>query len=167
MLILTLDSVPVMVRLENPSESPCFGCGPRHRRGLRLAFERRRNEVWCTYTPRKDEVGWLGYLHPGLHYLVLRETAYWGALGLSGKLHRLSGKSVFLDRRSPPLRVPFRARARITKRTRRGLHMAVVSESLEGKFYAEFEGLYVPVKRSSIMRSGLKVPNYLLEDMAP
>ena len=155
-----------MVKLENPRENPCFGCGPRHRRGLRLSFERRGNEVWCTYTPRRDEVGWPGYMHPGLHYMVLRETSYWGALALSGKLHGAEGRSTF-DANSPPIGVPFRARSRIVKRTRRGVRMVTVSESLKGRRYGRFESLYVPVKRSYIERAGLELPEYLLEDMEP
>lgn len=155
-----------MAKLENPAESPCFGCGPRHRRGLRLAFERRGNEVWCLYTPRKDEVGWPGYMHPGLHYLVLRETSYWGALTLGNKIHRSGGKSVFLEENgSPPVSIPFRARSRIMKRTRRGLLMVAVSESLKGRRYGSFESFYLPVKRAAVMRARLKLPNYLLEDM--
>ena len=45
--------------------------------------------------------------------------------------------------------------------------MVVVSESLKGKPYGEFTALYIPVKRSSVERAGLKVPDYLLEDMVP
>jgi hypothetical protein len=155
-----------MARLENPLTNPCFGCGPRNRRGLRLSFERRRNEVWCIYTPRKDEIGWPGYMHPGLHYKVLRETSYWGALELGGKLHGASRKSIF-EADSPPVGRPFRARSRIAKRTRRGLLMVTVSESLNGHRYGKFQSLYVPVKRSYVERSGLKLPRYLLEDIEP
>lgn len=156
-----------MTKLENPSESPCFGCGPRHRRGLRLVFQRRGNEVWCIYTPRRDEVGWPGRMHPGLHYMVLRETSYWGALSLGGKLHGASGKSVFWDAVTPPVGVPFRARSRIGKRTQRGLHMLTVSESLIGRRYGKFEAFYVPVRRSFIQKAGMKLPDYLIEDMVP
>jgi hypothetical protein len=156
-----------MAKLENPLESPCFGCGPRHRRGLRLSFERRGNEVWCIHTPRRDEVGWPGYIHPGLHYMVLRETSYWGALELGGKVHRSGGKSVFLEFDSPPVGSPFRARSRILKRTRRGLHMFTLSESLKGHRYGKFESFYAPAKKSAVKRAGLKLPRYLLEDMDP
>ena len=156
-----------MAKLENPLESPCFGCGPRHRRGLKLSFERRGNEVWCLYTPRKDEVGWPGFIHPGLHYLILRETSYWGALILGDKIHSSGGKSVFLEVNSPPILVPFRARSRIKRRTRRGLHMVTVSESLKGRPYGRFESFYLPVKRSEVKSEGLKLPSYLLEDMDP
>ena len=154
-----------MPKLENPLESPCFGCGPRHRRGLRLSFERRGNVVICVHVPRKDEIGWPGYMHPGLHYMALRETSYWGALALGGKIHHCGAKSVFHEIDSPPVRVPFRAKSRIVKRTDCGLHMVAVSESLKGRPYGRFEALYVPAKRSQVEEAGLKLPGYLLEDM--
>jgi len=156
----------VLVKLENPLESPCFGCGPRHRRGLRLSFERHGNEVWCQYTPRRDEVGWPGCLHPGLHYMILRETSYWGALTLSGILHHCGATTILREVDSPPVGIPFRARSRIAKRTRRGLHMVTISESLRSKRYGRFEATYLPVKRSEVVKSGIKLPKYLLEDMA-
>ena len=156
-----------MVKLENPLASPCFGCGPRHRRGLRLSFERHGNEVWCVYCPRKDEVGWPGYLHPGLHYLILRETSYWGALTLGGTLHHCGATSVLPRRRLPTRGSPFCARSRIVKHTRRGLHMVAVTESMKAQPYGRFEAFYLPVKRSHVMKVGLKLPSYLFEDMEP
>src|SRR5574337_979177 len=71
-----------MATLENPRESPCFGCGPRHARGLHLAFERRvaadgTEEILCEYTPKEDEIGWPGLMHIGLLFLVMMETSYW------------------------------------------------------------------------------------------
>jgi len=45
--------------------------------------------------------------------------------------------------------------------------MVTVSESLKGKRYGKFESLYVPVKRAEIERAGLKLPDYLLEDIEP
>lgn len=112
-------------------------------------------------------MGWPGRMHPGLHYMVLRETSYWGALSLGGKLHGASGKSVFWDAVTPPVGVPFRARSRIGKRTQRGLHMLTVSESLIGRRYGKFEAFYVPVRRSFIQKAGMKLPDYLIEDMVP
>lgn len=156
-----------MVKLENPLENPCFGCGPRHRRGLRLSFERHGIEVWCVYSPGKDEVGWPGYPHPGLHYLILRETSYWGALALGGTLHHCGVTSVLREVDSPRVGVPFRARSHIARRTRRGLHMVTVSESVKGQPYGRFEAFYEPVKRSNVVKAGLKLPEYLFEDMEP
>jgi hypothetical protein len=156
-----------MPKLENPLESPCFGCGPRHPRGLRLSFERHGNQVVCIHTPRKDEVGWPGYMHPGLHFMVLRETSYWGALSLGGKIHGAGTRSVLRFFTSPPVGVPFRARSKIVKRTRRGVHILAVSESLKEHLYGTLQTFYTPVRRSHIKKAGLKLPTYLLEDMDP
>ncbi|HUO43183.1 MAG TPA: hypothetical protein VMU35_09420 [Methylomirabilota bacterium] len=157
-----------MPKLENPVESPCFGCGPKHTRGLRLSFERRGRQVVCIHTPRKDEVGWPGYMHPGLHFMVLRETSYWGALELGGKVHGAGITCVFRMYASPPVNVPFRTRSRIVKRTRRGLHIVAVSESLSGKRrYGMLQTTYLPAKRSFVRRAGLQLPDYLLSDMDP
>lgn len=156
-----------MTKLENPLENPCFGCGPRHRRGLRLSFERRGNQVVCTYAPRRDEIGWPGYLHPGLHFLILRETSYWGALTLGGKVHGGKGKAILRTDGSPRVGVPFRVRSRIVKRTTRGLHMVAVSESLNGRPYARLNMFFAPTKRSDVKKASVKLPNYLLEDMDP
>jgi hypothetical protein len=80
-----------MVRLENPPENPCFGCGPEHARGLRLSFEKTLGadgveEIQSTFTPGTDEVGWPGIFHTGLHFTVLYEVSYWAALTLGGRL---------------------------------------------------------------------------------
>ena len=108
-----------------------------------------------------------GYLHPGLHYLILRETSYWGALALSGTLHHCGAASILREADSPPVGVPFRARSRIAKRSRHGLHMVTVSESMKAQPYGRFEAFYLPVKRSQVMKAGLKLPRYLIEDMEP
>jgi len=155
-------------KLENPVESPCFGCGPKHARGLRLSFERSGQQVVCFHTPREDEVGWPGHMHPGLHFMVLRETSYWGALELGGKVHGAGTRSVLRIFASPPVSVPFRTRSRIKKRTRRGLHITAVSESLDGKKrYGVLQTIYLPAKRSFVERAGLQLPDYLLNDMDP
>jgi hypothetical protein len=45
--------------------------------------------------------------------------------------------------------------------------MVAVSESMNGHQYGRFESSYVPVRRSVIKKVGLKLPDYLLEDIAP
>jgi hypothetical protein len=42
-----------------------------------------------------------------------------------------------------------------------------VSESLKAQPYGRFEAFYLPVKRSQIIKAGVKLPNYLIEDMQP
>jgi hypothetical protein len=98
-----------MTILENPDESPCFGCGPRHARGLRLSFEREGDAVRTTYEPKADEVGWPGIFHTGLHFTVLFETCYWAALELTGQVHVLSREpATFQQDRCPAWGSPSR-----------------------------------------------------------
>jgi hypothetical protein len=45
--------------------------------------------------------------------------------------------------------------------------MVTVSESLKAQPYGRFEAFYLPVKRAHVLKAGLKLPSYLLEDMRP
>ena len=153
-----------MAVLQNPPESPCFGCGPHHPRGLRLAFERHADEIRTTYTPREDEVGWPGLLHTGLHYMVLFEASYWAALELAGKVHVATGPQVFDQTRLPRVGVPFT----VTSRLLPGDKMCTVATSAtpEGKQLARLTVGWRPFTRGQAERSGLKLPGYLLQEMA-
>jgi len=161
-----------MTLLPNPAESPCFGCGPGHARGLRLGFERVRaddgvEEVRCTYMPRADECGWPGFLHIGLHFLVMYEASYWGAWELSGKVAVTKGPATFDQQRVPRVGKPFVARARIADRDDAGLRMTCVSEGLDGKHLARLDTPWTHPSRAQVEKSGPPLPGYLLEDMAP
>lgn len=158
--------------LDNPIENPCFGCGPRHPRGLRLNFERRRaddgaDEVVVTYAPKPDEIGWPTLMHTGLHFLVLYEVSYWGAWELGGKVMNSHGDSVFNQQRLPRTGKPFTAAARLGEKTEEGFCMDAVSTSAEGKPCATLKTLWRPASRAGAERAGLKLPAYLLQDMAP
>lgn len=154
-----------MALLENPPENPCFGCGPRHARGLHLNFERERNEVLSTYTAAPDEIGWPGIMHTGLHFTVLFETCYWAALELTGKVHVADGEIAYAHQRLPRVGVPFTSRARIV--SREPLKIVAESATSEGKALGRIEVGFKPASRAGIERTGLKLPEYLLEDMAP
>jgi hypothetical protein len=159
-----------MTPLDNPPESPCFGCGPRHPRGLRLAFERRalpdREEVACTYTPKPDEIGWPGLLHTGLHFTVLFETSYWTALTLGGRIHTATGPQVFDQARLPRVGAPFTARARLVA-GEGPLRVRATSETAEGKPCATLETTWRPASRAAVEKAGLRLPAYLLDEMEP
>ncbi|MHB8605993.1 MAG: hypothetical protein ACYDCK_12135 [Thermoplasmatota archaeon] len=160
-------------RLDNPSENPCFGCGPRHARGLRLAFERlpaadgSGDEIVTTYAPRPDEIGWPGLLHTGLHFTVLYEASYWCALELGGRVMNSVGDVVYTPKRLPPTGAPFRVRARLSERSEDGAKTFAQSESLEGKPYGTVAGSWRRASRARIEKAGLALPDYLLEDMDP
>lgn len=160
------------MRLENPDENPCFGCGPRHARGLRLAPERVRaadgvDEVVVTHVPKADEIGWPGLFHTGLHFTTLFETAYWAALELTTRVHVATGAQTFDQRRLPRVGVPFTAHARIVARDADGVSVRVESRTAEGKPCATLESRFRPESRARVEKSGLALPAYLLDDMAP
>lgn len=161
-----------MVSLENPPENPCFGCGPGHRRGLRLSFEKRAaedgtDEIVCEYTPKADEIGWPGLFHTGLLFLVMMETSYWTALTLGGRVMTLDGPATFEQRRLPRVGETFRTRARIAGRDEAGLRVACTTAREGGKQHGTLESTWRPASRSAVERSGITLPGYLLEEMEP
>lgn len=161
-----------MVHLENPLESPCFGCGPRHPRGLHLAFERRTapdgiDEVICEYTPKADEIGWPGLLHTGLLFLVLMETSYWAALTLGGRVHTMTGPATYEPLRLPRVGKTFRARARLAGSEGDRLHISCIAEDANGRPHATLTSTWEKASRAAVEKAGLSLPAYLLEDMDP
>jgi hypothetical protein len=161
-----------MIALDNPADSPCFGCGPGHARGLHLSFARGKGtdgseEVICDYVPKSDEIGWPGLMHIGLFFMVMMETSYWTALTLTGKVMTVSGPTTFDPVRLPRVGIPFRTRARITSRDPMGVHILCSSEGSTGKSHGTLESNWRPASRSAVERAGLSLPPYLLEDMEP
>jgi len=169
--------------IENPDDSPCWGCGPQHARGLRLSFERDGDSVTCTHVPKEDEIGWPGIFHTGLHFTTLFETTYWAALELTGTVHVASGTHTFHQDRLPRVGKPFTVRARILQRepiadpqigetTRPGgrvgmLRISAESATAEGKPCGWLDVGMAPASRAATERAGIKLPQYLLDDMAP
>lgn len=156
-----------MVALENPPENPCFGCGPRHPRGLRLQFEQEVGsdgvpELRASFTPKEDEVGWPGLFHTGLHFMVLYEVSYWTALTLGGRLMVSTGPGIYSHERLPRVGPPHVARARLgpaggTTRTVRAL-----TETTSGKACGTLDSTWRAVDRGEVERAGLPLPPYLL-----
>ena len=160
------------MHLENPPESPCFGCGPRHARGLRLAFDRRIaadgvEEVVCEYTPKPDEIGWPGLMHTGLLFLVIMETSYWSALTLGGRVHTMTGSAIYEPLRLPRVGKPFRARARLAGHAGELLRVTCVAEDAKDRPHATLTSTWRRATRASVEKAGLSLPGYLLEDMDP
>ncbi len=161
-----------MAELENPIESPCFGCGPAHARGLRLRFEEGVGddgvrEVRSTFVPKPDEVGWPTLFHHGLHFLVLNEVSYWAALTLSGKVWVLSGPATYTTDRLPRVGVAHVARARIVEREPDRLRIRATTATADGKACGSLEANWRPASRAVIDRAKVPLPDYLLEDLAP
>ena len=158
--------------LENPVESPCFGCGPHHARGLRLEFEQGVGadgvpEVRTRFVPKPDEVGWPGLFHHGLHFLVLNEVAYWAALTLTGKVWVLAGPATYSFERLPRVGVAHVARARIVETTPERLAIRATSETEQGKPCGVVLAPWRLSSRSAAERAHLVLPDYLLPDLGP
>lgn len=161
-----------MAYLENPDESPCFGCGPHHARGLRLQFERAVGEdgvpeVRSVFTPKPDEVGWPTFFHHGLHFLVLGEVSYWAALELTGNVWILAGPATYTAERLPRVGVAHVARARIVERTPERLLIRATSETAQGKPCGSLVGPYRLSSRAAVERAHIPLPAYLLAELGP
>jgi hypothetical protein len=159
-----------MALLENPPENPCFGCGPRHARGLKLEFEQRVGadglaELRTSFTPREDEVGWPGLFHTGLHFTVLYEVSYWTALTLGGRLMVSTGPATYEHRRLPKVGQRHIARARLGPTTGDLRTVRATSETVEGKPCGTLESTWRVIARSEIERAGLRLPGYLLSEI--
>ena len=161
-----------MVVLENPVENPCFGCGPRHARGLRLTLSQESrpdgvDEIRTNFTPREDEIGWPGIFHTGLHFMVLYEVSYWAALQLGGRLMVSTGPGTYEHQRLPRVGRPHLARARLGP-TEGALRSVVAStETAEGKPCGSLRTTWRPVVRSEVERAGLVLPTYLIDEIPP
>lgn len=158
--------------LENPPESPCFGCGPRHERGLHLAFQRRTaedgtQEILCEYTPKPDEIGWPGLMHIGLLFLVMMETSYWTALTLDGRVHTVRGPMTYEPLRLPRVGRTFRSRARLAGTSGDDLRITCVAEDASSRVHANLTSTWHKASRAAAAKAGLSLPAYLLEDMDP
>jgi len=161
-----------MVELENPEESPCFGCGPKHARGLRLRFERTEAEdgtpeVRTTFTPKPDEIGWPTLFHHGLHFMVMSEVAYWTALTLTGRVWIMAGPATYTAERLPRVGIPHVARARITQREADRMTIIATTATAEGKTCGRLESGWHPAHRAAVERAKVPLPDYLWEDLAP
>jgi hypothetical protein len=161
-----------MPELENPVDSPCFGCGPAHPRGLRLRFEQvvaddGVPEVRSTFVPKPDEVGWPTLFHHGLHFMVLNEVSYWAALTLVGKVWVLAGPATYATDRLPRVGVSHVARARILYRESDRLRIRATTSTSAGKPCGSLEADWRLASRAVIERAQVPLPDYLVEDLAP
>jgi hypothetical protein len=159
-----------MTELENPAENPCFGCGPRHPRGLRLSFREESapdgsREVAGEFFPKPDEIGWPTLFHHGLHFTVLYEASYWAALTLGGRLWASHGPISYVAERLPRVGVAHTVRARIVQRTDSVLRVAARTQTTAGKPCGTLESDWRPVSRSMVERAGIPLPDYLASEV--
>jgi hypothetical protein len=161
-----------MVVLENPPENPCFGCGPRHPRGLRLAFEDvvaedGVRELRTSFEPAADQIGWPGIFHTGLHFAVLYEVSYWTALTLGGRLMVSTGPGTYEHRRLPRVGRRHVARARLGPVETTGQVVEAATATDDGKPCGTLRTFWRPVARSEIERAHVALPEYLLAEIPP
>jgi len=161
-----------MALLENPVESPCFGCGPQHARGLRLAFERADGpdgvpEVRSRFVPKPDEVGWPTLFHHGLHFMVLSEVSYWAALTLTGKVWVMTGPATYELERLPRVGAEHVARARIVERAGDRLTIRATTETDRGRPCGSLTSPWRLSSRAAVERAHIPLPDYLVPDLGP
>jgi hypothetical protein len=157
--------------LENPPENPCFGCGPRHARGLHLRFEETTapdgvSEVRTSFVPKPDEIGWPTLFHHGLHFMVLYETSYWTALTLGRKLWVSQGPISYNALRLPRVGVAHVAHGRIVTTAPGQLEIRAETETESGKPCGVLESTWVPARREVLDRAGVQLPDYLLAELS-
>jgi uncharacterized protein (TIGR00369 family) len=97
---------------------PCFGCGPDHPIGFRLAFEREGDEIVTRFVPSERYQGPPGIMHGGLVSTLADEIAAWAVIGLLGKFGFTAQMSCKLHK---PVRigVPIEGRAAVVRDARR------------------------------------------------
>ena len=123
-------------------------------------------EVVCEYTAKTDEVGWPGLMHIGLLFMVQMETSYWAALTLTGRVHTVVGTVAFDFARLPRVGKPFRAAARLVA-GEGNPRVRCVAADADGRRYATMTSDWRRARRSGVVKAGLSLPAYLLEDMDP
>lgn len=117
---------------------PCFGCGPDHPFGFRLAFDREGDEVVTRYVPGERHQGPPGIMHGGLVATLADEVAAWAPIAILGKF----GFTAHLEAKlHKPVRigVPLEGRAKIAADLRRIVDVDVRlvqdgSDAFSGKF---------------------------------
>lgn len=161
-----------MVELENPSENPCFGCGPHHPKGLHLRFERVSSadgteHVRATFIPKSDEIGWPTLFHHGLHFMVLYETSYWTALTLGGKLWVSFGPATYTAERLPRVGVTHVAEGTVVRSEPDRMSIRATSSNEQGKPCGVLESSWRPASRRVVERAGIPLPGYLASELSP
>lgn len=97
---------------------PCFGCGPDHPIGFRLAFDTEGDEVVTRFTPTDQHQGPPGIMHGGLVATLADEVAAWAVIALLGKFGFTAQMTCKLHK---PVRVgvPLEGRGAVVRDARR------------------------------------------------
>jgi len=117
---------------------PCFGCGPDHPIGFRLAFDVENGEVVTRFTPGESYQGPPGIMHGGLVATLADEIAAWAVIALLGKFGFTAQMTCKLHK---PVRVgvPLVGRGSIVRDARRIVQTrALITQNDETTFTGDF-----------------------------
>jgi len=117
---------------------PCFGCGPDHPIGFRLAFDVENGEVVTRFTPGESYQGPPGNMHGGLVATLADEIAAWAVIALLGKFGFTAQMTCKLHK---PVRVgvPLVGRGSIVRDARRIVQTrALITQNDETTFTGDF-----------------------------
>lgn len=117
---------------------PCFGCGPDHPIGFRLAFERDGDEIVTRFVPGEHYQGPPGIMHGGLVTTLADEVAAWAVIALLGKFGFTAAMTCKLHK---PVRVgvPVVGRGAVVRDARRIVQTrAVLRQNGEDMFTGDF-----------------------------
>ena len=117
---------------------PCFGCGPDHPIGFRLAFEREGDDVVTRFVPTERYQGPPGIMHGGLVATLADEIAAWSIIALLGKFGFTAQMTCKLHK---PVRidVPIVGRGTIVRDARRIVQTrARIQQNDEDAFTGDF-----------------------------
>ena len=156
------------VALENDETNPCFGCGPRNPRGLRLSFRRVGDRVETQFLADGTMEGWPERLHSGILYTAMLETANWTTFGVTGRV----GIPVRTSALSLQRWVPTGTRLRIAGQAKNpGLNrltIAVEAFTAEGHPVANLDRDFVlPNRREFLEKMGYEEIPAAFADLVP
>jgi len=117
---------------------PCFGCGPDHPIGFRLAFEREGDDVVTRFVPDDRYQGPPGIMHGGLVATLADEIAAWAVIALLGKFGFTAQMTCKLHK---PVRVgvPITGRGSVVRDARRIVQTrAVIAQDGVEAFSGDF-----------------------------
>ena len=156
MSLPTPDGTPLDGTLFGPGQ-PCFGCGPDHPFGFRLAFERDGDEIVTRFTPDARYQGPPGIMHGGLVGTLADEVGAWALIGILG---RFGFTASFEARLLGPVRIgtPVEARSRIVKDNRRLVDVAVSIRQNEAEVYRSALRFAVLDRKGAERMLGREIP---------
>ena len=133
-----------MKKLKNPYLNiegyHCFGCDPKHEKGLRMEFYEDGDDVVSIWESRGEYQSWVNTLHGGIQATILDEIGGWV---VSRKL-QTTGMTSHLNvkyRQPVPTGVKLEIRARL-KQMRRNLAFIEATISHDGKVCSSAEMIY-------------------------